>query len=105
MESRLEYDTIVHFRELGEALWEVRHAEAEQVEQQVRAESGWLGRVWGTATTEKQRVLDQEMVITGGLLQSIGRELQKKRAMAEENDPVPKDFVKVFFDFELKRVA
>jgi hypothetical protein len=76
LEFRLEYDSIVQFRELGELLYEKKLALAEEAMEQAQKEGGWLGRVvWGTPQAEKQRVLEQDVPVTGALLQDLSRAL------------------------------
>ncbi len=87
LEFRMEYDSIVQFRQLGELLYERKLALAEQAMQQAQAEGGWLGRVvWGTPQAEKQRVLEEDTPVTGTLLQDLTRELLTRQHAAAARD-------------------
>lgn len=77
MEARLNYDAIIEFRELGEALWRKRLADAEEVSGS--KQEGWISRlVWGSAESEKKRILQEEIVVSGALLQDLTRDIHAR---------------------------
>jgi hypothetical protein len=78
--------------------------QAARVEEQTKQEAGFFGRVWGTAQSEKQRVLSEVPVLSAGLMQTLWSEVQRKQKLAADvSDVLPQDFTKMLVDFSLGR--
>jgi vacuolar protein sorting-associated protein 13A/C len=103
LEYRLEYDSIVQFRDLGDLLYEKKLALAEDAMVQAQNEGGWLGRVvWGTPQAEKQRVLEQDIPVTGTLLQDLNRTLLARADMVVDR---PQDREGMAANIKIKKIG